>query len=63
MFSGRRALWDQGEIKRNTDDVKKKPRDDCVGDSDLVNVAAFQLGEEIWKIHFLLLVRSDLFLA
>jgi hypothetical protein len=24
MFSGRRALWDQGEIKRNTDDVKKK---------------------------------------
>jgi hypothetical protein len=26
----------------------------------LVNVSAFQLGKEIRKIHFLLLVRSDL---
>jgi hypothetical protein len=34
-----------------------------IRDCDLVNVASLQLGEEVPKIQFLLLVRSDLLRA
>src|SRR6266536_545453 len=48
------------ERKNLTCDLHQEPRDDCVGYRNLVNIAPLKLSKEIWKIHFLLLVRSDL---
>jgi hypothetical protein len=39
------------ERKNLTCDLHQQPRDDCVGDRNLVNVAPLQLGQKLRWIH------------
>src|SRR5438093_7393886 len=46
-----RPVWDFKERKDLRGDLDEQPRSNCVVDRNLVDVASFQLGEEVQQVH------------